>query len=177
MTKGEKSISLSTTPTIDVSFRISLQALMYAITYNDENAMLKPSLLWKKLRTTKSGETSMKGIMYQLISSLEELHKEGIVHRDVKPSNVLLNTDLVPKLLVADFSSGWQSSQYFEAQLLYSSRGPSTDEESLTYAPPEVLLALSEEGGGIAMKLVCYLYLLSFSRRVHPLRCPKTGVV
>lgn len=96
----------------------------------------------------------MKGMMYQLIAGVAELHKEGIVHRDIKPSNVLLNTEVVPKLLVADFSSGLQNTPIFEAELLYSSHGPTTDEESLIYAPPEVLLAIDEEDDGrISKKL------------------------
>ena len=110
----------------------------------------------------------MKGIMYQLIAGIAELHREGIVHRDIKPSNVLLNTEVVPKLLVADFSSGLQNTPIFEAQLLYGSRGPTTDEESLIYAPPEVLLAIDDKGDGETVINNCsgviFFYLLLFIR-------------
>lgn len=102
----------------------------------------------------------MKGMMYQLIAGVAELHKEGIVHRDIKPSNILLNTEVVPKLLVADFSSGLQNTPIFEAQLLYSSRGPTTDEESLIYAPPEVLLAIDEDIDGMCLYDVSVMHFL-----------------
>lgn len=102
----------------------------------------------------------MKGMMYQLIAGVAELHKEGIVHRDIKPSNILLNTEVVPKLLVADFSSGLQNTPIFEAQLLYSSRGPTTDEESLIYAPPEVLLAIDEDIDGRCLYDVSVMHFL-----------------
>lgn len=90
----------------------------------------------------------MKGLMHQIIIGIAELHKEKIIHRDVKPSNIILNTEIAPKLLVADFSSGLQNSAYFDSQLLYGVRGPTTDEESLAYAPPEVQLSLSEDNTG-----------------------------
>jgi serine/threonine protein kinase len=109
----------------------------------------------------------MKGIMYQLIAGVAELHREGIVHRDIKPSNVLLNTEVVPKLLVADFSSGLQNTPIFEAQLLYGSRGPTTDEESLIYAPPEVLLAIDDEGDGETVINNCSRVILFLSIAVH----------
>jgi serine/threonine protein kinase len=85
--------------------------------------------------------------MYQLISGISDLHSEGIVHRDIKPSNILLNTEIDPTLLVADFSSAWSNSARFTSRDFYGSKGPSTDEESLQYAAPEVLLSLNHETG------------------------------
>ena len=103
---------------------------------------MEPSLLWRRLRKSKTGAASIRGIMHQLIASVANLHERGIVHRDVKTSNILLNSDdREPKILIADFSSGVSDASL--SQGLYGAVGPTTDEETLTYAPPEVLLRAS----------------------------------
>ena len=125
---------------------VSLQSLIYAMTYSGGNALLRPSNIWKKLRTTRAGQVSIRGIMYQLIHALADLHSQGIVHRDLKPSNILLNTESDPKILIADFSSAMDLRS--DANLdrkLYGERGPTIDELSLQYASPEVLLSLEGE--------------------------------
>ncbi|CAD8095806.1 unnamed protein product [Paramecium primaurelia] len=44
----------------------------------------------------------VKSYMYQLLKSIEHMHRNGIFHRDIKPENILLNTD---HLKLADFGS------------------------------------------------------------------------
>eukprot|EP01038_Epipyxis_sp_PR26KG_P012424 gene12424-16666_t len=136
----------------------SLQSLIYATTYvnnNDNNsnsnygnnAILKPSKAWEKLRTKNHGQ-SLKMLIYQLISGINDLHVRGITHRDVKPSNLLLNTDDGEgsvRLIIADFSSAINDEMLNSSfHSYYSSTGPSIYEETLLYAPPEVLLSLDE---------------------------------
>lgn len=142
---------------------VSLQAILYAVTYSDSSALLKPSKAWKKLRTTKAGEVSMRSLMHQIIASVAGLHKKGrtalthflsvlanhfkhigIVHRDIKPSNTLLNTEQDPKVVIADFSSALNSETISKTSRFYPPSGPSTLEETLLYAPPEVLLTLTD---------------------------------
>jgi serine/threonine protein kinase len=121
---------------------VSLEKLLYAVTISDVSAMLEPSQLWKKLRTP-SGASSMRGIMQQIITSVADLHFRGITHRDIKPSNILLNTEAEARILMADFSSAVSDEAL--GQGLYGDLGPLTDEETLQYAPPEVVLFASTE--------------------------------
>ncbi|GMK55756.1 hypothetical protein CspeluHIS016_0208120 [Cutaneotrichosporon spelunceum] len=44
-------------------------------------------------------------VAHALFSALKFLHARGIAHRDIKPDNILLSTDGVPKLI--DFSTAW----------------------------------------------------------------------
>ncbi|WVQ69578.1 uncharacterized protein L199_007798 [Kwoniella botswanensis] len=51
-------------------------------------------------------EDEVRWIGWQLISALKYLHEMGIVHRDVKPENILLHTSCAyPRILLADFGT------------------------------------------------------------------------
>ncbi|CAL1527778.1 unnamed protein product [Lymnaea stagnalis] len=47
-------------------------------------------------------EEKVKGYIYQLVKSVDHMHRNGIFHRDVKPENILIKEDL---LKLADFGS------------------------------------------------------------------------
>ena len=47
-------------------------------------------------------ENRVKYYMYQLIKSIDHMHRNGIFHRDIKPENILLSEDHVK---LADFGS------------------------------------------------------------------------
>lgn len=81
--------------------------------------------------------------MHQVISSLAALHQKGVTHRDVKPSNILLNTEAAARILMADLSSAVSEDALNKG--LYGKYGPLIDEETLQYAPPEVLLSISTD--------------------------------
>ena len=121
---------------------VSLQKLLYSITMSKVSAVMEPSLLWRKLRTSK-GASSLRGIMQQIVASVATLHFKGITHRDVKPSNILLNTEEEARILMADFSSAVSEESLSEG--LYGVLGPLVAEETLQYAPPEVLLSMSSQ--------------------------------
>lgn len=55
-----------------------------------------------KGKRTHLPESKIKGYMYQLLKSIDHMHKNGIFHRDIKPENVLLVDD---QLKLADLGS------------------------------------------------------------------------
>ena len=49
----------------------------------------------------------IKSYMWQLMKSLDHMHRKGIFHRDIKPENILIEncTDMGRGLKLADFGS------------------------------------------------------------------------
>lgn len=76
-------------------------------------------------------------IIFQLVNSVKQLHSQGIIHRDLRPDNILLNTEYLVKL--KNFKSARLSNKYYfdsadqrSTYELYSGR--------LTYRAPEIIL-------------------------------------
>jgi len=67
---------------------------------------LMDSDLQKSLRAGKMDPIHCSFITYQLLRALKYIHSSAVMHRDVKPANVLLNSDCQAK--IADF--GWARS-------------------------------------------------------------------
>ena len=79
---------------------VSLQSLLYVISVNNGLAVMEPSQFWIRLR--KYDANMLRSIMKQIILGVSQLHDMGIVHRDCKPSNVLIRTEnSKPKLVIA----------------------------------------------------------------------------
>ena len=51
----------------------------------------------KAVKKTYFLEDEAKPLVYQLISALEKIHRLGIVHRDLNPSNIFLHFPSLPK--------------------------------------------------------------------------------
>jgi serine/threonine protein kinase len=132
---------------------VSLQQLLYAVSFTATATLLEPSAIWKNLRSSKEGDDSFKSILYQIIKGVENLHSKGILHRDIKPSNLLINAKNKSgdfggiRLLISDYSSA--VSELALRSGLYGvldengddhaqDYPPSVDEESPQYMPPEV---------------------------------------
>jgi serine/threonine protein kinase len=61
--------------------------------------------LLKNKKTIEEGK--LKSILMPMLDGLEQIHKEGFIHRDIKPPNIYIRTDGSPVLL--DFGSARQS--------------------------------------------------------------------
>ncbi|KAJ6227725.1 cyclin-dependent kinase 12 [Anaeramoeba flamelloides] len=81
---------------------------------------------------------NIKSLMYQLLKALEYLNLNNIIHRDIKPHNLLIKKDV---LKVADFGL----SRYFEAISKLDNENPKYSSQVITiwYRPPELLLGLT----------------------------------
>ena len=102
--------------------------------------------------------SSRKSILRDLFSALGHLHSIGVIHRDVKPSNILLSSPQGPAF-ITDFGIAWSSSD--------PSSEPA-DEKILDvgttcYRPPELLFGHQSYGakldlwaaGCVAAQVVC----------------------
>ena len=80
--------------------------------------------------------------MQQLLHGLEHCHKQGVLHRDIKGSNLLINNDGVLK--IADF--GLATFYHPDQSQPLTSRVV-----TLWYRAPELLLGATEYGPAIDM--------------------------
>ena len=130
---------------------VSLQQLLYAVSFTPSSTILEPSAIWRTMRSSKEGDESLKSILYQIIKGVENLHSKGILHRDIKPSNLLINAKNKSgesgeiRLIVSDYSSAvsemaFRSGLYgaLDEKNLDNQHPPSVAEESPQYSPPEV---------------------------------------
>ena len=58
-------------------------------------------LIFKYAKIIKISEADKKGIMKQILTGLVEIHKNGILHRDLAPSNILISKQGIVK--ISDF--------------------------------------------------------------------------
>ncbi|KAH3767048.1 myosin light chain kinase [Pelomyxa schiedti] len=87
-------------------------------------------LFYKIVNRGSYGEKDAIGIVRQLVTGVEYLHREGVAHRDLKPENLLCNGDGESMVIkIADFGL----SKMFSNDVLQTSCG------TPDYAAPEVL--------------------------------------
>uniref|UniRef100_A0A6B2L743 Protein kinase domain-containing protein n=1 Tax=Arcella intermedia TaxID=1963864 RepID=A0A6B2L743_9EUKA len=88
--------------------------------------------LSEAIRSGVLEDTHKSYILYQLLTALKFLHSAGVVHNNIKPNNILINSDSTIKL--ADFTYARLTGEPRTIE------GFSTAERLRGYVPPEVLL-------------------------------------
>jgi len=105
--------------------------------------------------------------MYQLLSATRFLHKGKVIHRDQKPSNVLLDTDCIVK--IADFGLA-RSLTHLKQQEPDAGPHPLTDYVATRwYRSPEILIGCKEYTEGIDIwSLGCIMGEMLLRRPLFP---------
>ncbi|KAI3761448.1 hypothetical protein L1987_51864 [Smallanthus sonchifolius] len=92
------------------------------------------------IQGVKFTEPQVKCFIKQLLSGLEHCHKNGVLHRDIKGSNLLIDNDGILK--IADFGLAC----FYDPQ----NKQPMTSRVvTLWYRPPELLLGATYYGVGV----------------------------
>ncbi|TNN78084.1 Serine/threonine-protein kinase STK11 [Liparis tanakae] len=93
----------------------------------------------KKLRRIPNGEANVKKYFCQLLDGLEYLHSQGIVHKDIKPGNLLLTTD--GGLKISDLGVAEALHPFADDDTCRTSQG------SPAFQPPEIANGLDTFSG------------------------------
>ncbi|XP_022057978.1 mitogen-activated protein kinase 15 [Acanthochromis polyacanthus] len=130
--------------------------LIFEYMDTDLHAVIKKGTLLKDIHK--------RYVMYQLFKAIKYLHSGNVIHRDQKPSNVLLDTDCVVKL--CDFGLARSLNQIQE-----DSGNPALTEYVATrwYRAPEILLGSARYTKGVDMwSLGCILGEMLLGKALFP---------
>lgn len=77
----------------------------------------------------------LKSYMWQLMKSLDHMHRKGIFHRDIKPENILIERDAINEL-----GKGLKLADFGSCRGIYSKQPYTEYISTRWYRPPECLL-------------------------------------
>ncbi|XP_055013322.1 mitogen-activated protein kinase 15 isoform X1 [Boleophthalmus pectinirostris] len=130
--------------------------LIFEYMDTDLHAVIKKGTLLK--------DVHKRYVMYQLLKAIKFLHSGNVIHRDQKPSNVLLDTDCIVKL--CDFGLARSLNQIQE-----DTGNPALTEYVATrwYRAPEILLGSTRYTKGVDMwSLGCILGEMLLGKALFP---------
>ena len=120
---------------------LSLQSYLY----ETRHMITTPSPFWRRLRLQHDGQEVLREIVKQLLTAVKGCHSLNVAHRDIKPGNLIINSnEFPPKLRLADFGSAvveMEATTEDSTGFLYDEAGPSQNDETTEYMPPEVKLS------------------------------------
>lgn len=108
-------------------------------------------------------------IMYQLLKATKYMHSGNVIHRDYKPSNILLDSDCLAK--ICDFGLARSLENVKQNQKNSQNLGPALTEYVATrwYRAPEILLSSAHYTKGVDIwSLGCILAELLLGKPLFP---------
>ena len=103
--------------------------------------MVHASALWLRLVRSSQTNSAIAAVVRQLNRAVRSLHARGLVHRDIKASNVLLAQSAEHVVEVAAIDLGAAVPLHAYAQSVLYPQGVHTSQGTEAYLPPEAALA------------------------------------
>ena len=96
-------------------------------------------------------EEKARQLFRQIISAISYCHKNGIVHRDLKGENLLLDSNLTIKVIDFGLSNTWSSESFLKTAC-----------GSPLYAAPEILEHKEYRGPEVRFNIIFHYYFIIF---------------